>query len=144
MCESLGIGGVPQTPARASLNSDVQATPKPQSNQQKEVNSLKVRLEDKDQEIAALRKELGVLMREKKDLGVKCERLEKDASARSTVGQGGLDAKQVEELVKQFNDQEALLGEQESLYSTFRDEWLTVISSFSFSQEDISEKRRRV
>jgi len=119
MCESLGIGGgVPETPARGggggSFNSaDVEATPKPQSSshQQKEVSSLKVRLEDKDQEIQALRKELGVLVREKKDLGVRCERMEKESSGRSTVGQGGLDAKQVEELVKQFNDQEALLGE---------------------------------
>ncbi|GAA5961057.1 hypothetical protein JCM3765_006517 [Sporobolomyces pararoseus] len=100
-------------PSRRTLNNnysyDVESTPRPQHS---EVVSLKSQLKDKDQEIAALRRELGLVQKDKKELIGKLDRLEQSNNASSSNGgiRGGLDATQVEELVKQFNDQEALLG----------------------------------
>lgn len=122
--ESLGLSSsfeksVPETPIRrggggtSSFNhGDVEATPKPfQSypSQASEIATLKAQLSERDQELAAFKREVGILRRDKKELVQKCEKLELDTA--KGAARGGLDAVQVEELVKQFNDQEALLGE---------------------------------
>ncbi|GAA5869642.1 hypothetical protein JCM16303_000533 [Sporobolomyces ruberrimus] len=121
--ESLGLSSsfeksVPETPIRrggggtSSFNhGDVEATPKPfQSypSQASEIATLKAQLSERDQELAAFKREVGILRRDKKELVQKCEKLELDTA--KGAARGGLDAVQVEELVKQFNDQEALLG----------------------------------
>ncbi|GAA5938386.1 uncharacterized protein JCM15063_000721 [Sporobolomyces koalae] len=100
-----------QTPSRTSFNAAEidAATPRPGKLTNGELVTMRKQLEDKDQEIAALRREINVLTRDKKDLGSKCDQLEQLAATGGT-NQGGLDAIQVDELVKQFNDQEALLG----------------------------------
>ncbi|GAA5875950.1 hypothetical protein JCM1840_006225 [Sporobolomyces johnsonii] len=126
MCDALGIGSVPSPVLNGSSSTDdVEATPRPErslnsaaaaaarsasssSSAAVELATLRSTLGDKDAEIAALRREIGVLVREKKELGTRCEVLEREA-ARGTA-KGGLDAKQLEELEKQFATQEALLG----------------------------------
>ncbi|BGP14614.1 hypothetical protein JCM10213_002218 [Rhodosporidiobolus nylandii] len=73
-----------------------------------EAVSLRTRLADKDEELAALRREVGVLQREKKDLSLKVDRLEREK--RETGGTAGLDVRQLEELERQFEAQEKLLA----------------------------------
>ncbi|GAA5953315.1 hypothetical protein JCM21900_004481 [Sporobolomyces salmonicolor] len=118
MCDALGIGSVPSPGLHGA--DDIEATPRPErslnstaarsasSSAAVELATLRSTLGDKDTEIAALRREIGVLVREKKELGTRCEVLERE-TARGTA-KGGLDAKQLEELEKQFATQEALLG----------------------------------
>lgn len=72
-----------------------------------EVVSLKANLEDKDNEIAALRRELAAAMRDKKDLASQVSRHAKQPQA----GPGkGLDVEEMEELERAFAEQEKLLG----------------------------------
>ncbi|GAA5976439.1 hypothetical protein JCM5350_001690 [Sporobolomyces pararoseus] len=109
--ETLGLLETPGPHSRRTFNNnnrdnenDIESTPRPQSNEN--VSLLKSQLKEKDQEIATLRRELGIVNKDKKELiGKLSEQSKQDNSIR-----GGLDATQVEELVKQFNDQEALLG----------------------------------
>lgn len=111
MCEVLGLsgGGV----------ADVEATPKPGRSLNSartadreargpsvEVVSLRSTLEGKEQEIAAMRKELAALTREKRDLLAKVDRLEKAAAS----DKAGLDVKQMERLEKEFEVQEQMLA----------------------------------
>lgn len=134
--ETLGLGVASETPVptRRTISSggganrrrqdatdeehDVEATPKPTKGGGEsavEVAALRAKVGDRDDEIAQLRRELAAATRDKHDLVNKCRRLEADAqlerqqTATGARG-GGLDATQVEELVKQFSDQEALLG----------------------------------
>lgn len=97
-------------------DSEVDSTPKPhQQSQSTEIAVLKKKLGEKDEELGMLRRELAISQKDKKDLLVKCELLEKDIGTGKGSARGGLDAVQVEELVKQFNDQEALLGKSSTV-----------------------------
>lgn len=111
MCEVLGLSG--------GGGADVEATPKPGRSLNSartadreargpsvEVVSLRSTLEGKEQEIAAMRKELAALTREKRDLLAKVERLEKAAAS----DKAGLDVKQMERLEKEFEVQEQMLA----------------------------------
>jgi predicted RNase H-like nuclease (RuvC/YqgF family) len=108
MCEVLGLSG--------GGGPDVEATPKPGRSLNSadreargpsvEVISLRSTLEGKEQEIAAMRKELAALAREKRDLLAKVDRLEKAAAA----DKAGLDVKQMERLEKEFEVQEQMLA----------------------------------
>ncbi|GAA6019413.1 hypothetical protein JCM11491_004820 [Sporobolomyces phaffii] len=107
--ETLGLSSVPapETPAARRTGAyDVEATPRPGAAvAASEVAALRRHLDDREREITALKREVAALNKDKKEL-----QLEREQHHVATVHRGGLDAVQVEELVKQFNDQEALLG----------------------------------
>ncbi|BGP21659.1 mannose-6-phosphate isomerase [Rhodotorula toruloides] len=111
MCEMLGLSG--------GGGANVEATPKPGRSLNStrtadkeargplvEVVSLRSTLEGKEQEIAAMRKELAALAREKRDLLAKVDRLEKAAQ----TNKAALDVKQMERLEKEFEVQEQMLA----------------------------------
>ncbi|GAA5855481.1 hypothetical protein JCM8547_007852 [Rhodosporidiobolus lusitaniae] len=124
MMRALGLGGAGQE--------DVEATPQPQRTLSSrpaetsarpaassvEVASLRAALGDKDDELTSLRSKLALVEREKKDLLLRCERLEKELAGAVKAGgaggagggKGALDAKQMEELERQFEAQERLLA----------------------------------
>ncbi|GAA5967358.1 hypothetical protein JCM11641_000523 [Rhodosporidiobolus odoratus] len=122
MIDTLGLAS---TPSSSSLAADVEATPRPDRSLNStamrgggvgaagtglslEVVALKAQLGDKDDELSSLRREFVILQREKKDLAVQVAKLETEK--REGGGNAGLDAKQLEELEKQFESQELLLG----------------------------------
>ncbi|GAA6004797.1 uncharacterized protein JCM10292_002517 [Rhodotorula paludigena] len=94
---------------------EVEATPRPVRSTGRtdagtsaaEIAGLKAQLQDKDQELAALRRELAVLSRDKKDLVAHVERLEQGSPRKDGAA---LDSRQLEELEKQFEAQETLLS----------------------------------
>lgn len=113
--------GMPSSGSSAS--SDVQATPRPErsfntnhgaasalprpAGVSVEVASLRAALGDKEDELAALRREVAVLEREKGVLSTKCDKLEREK--KDSGGTAGLDVRQLEELERQFEQQEKLL-----------------------------------
>ncbi|GAA5821297.1 hypothetical protein JCM11251_004558 [Rhodosporidiobolus azoricus] len=117
--------GMSSTPSSFDLAADVEATPRPDRSLNSaaqgassrstgagsssiEIAALKAQLGDKDEELDALRREVSVLQREKKDLSSKVDKLEKEERERG--GNAGLDVRQLEELEKQFEAQEVLLA----------------------------------
>ncbi|KPV76379.1 uncharacterized protein RHOBADRAFT_52395 [Rhodotorula graminis WP1] len=107
MMHALGMG----TPAPAQRTLEVDETPRPTrsinlapsssspaSTQNADVAALRRQLDDKDQELAAVR-------REKRDLASRVSALECEAAKAAA-----LDPRQLEELERQFEAQETLLG----------------------------------
>jgi DNA repair exonuclease SbcCD ATPase subunit len=123
MMQTLGMGGQDQ-------RGDVEATPRPDRSYNNagsalprttpvagsnsvEVAGLRAALSDKIEELAALRREVAVLEREKVSLVQRYDKLErekKDAVAAAGGAGAGLDVKQLEELERQFEQQEKLLS----------------------------------
>ncbi|GAA6059451.1 hypothetical protein JCM10212_005390 [Sporobolomyces blumeae] len=76
------------------------------------VAALQAKLDQRDQDVLQLKRELGHLARDKGELATECDRLRRAhaESEAKAARSGGLDAAQLQELEKQFSDQEALLG----------------------------------
>lgn len=120
MCEVLGLSdstaAADATPRPASttmrsgrsLNSGRPVTAAVREESPFEVISLKTSLEDKDREIAALRKELAAALRDQRREAATAPGTA--ASAAPANGSSGLDLKQMEELERAFADQEKLLA----------------------------------
>lgn len=119
MCEVLGIPGggdsavdaTPRPSSGRSLNSAAARTATTiREESPVEVISLKATLGDKDHEIATLRRELAVTLRDKKDLAAQVARCEREHRDSATASGSGLDIRQMEDLERAFADQEKLLA----------------------------------
>ncbi|GAA5884639.1 hypothetical protein JCM6882_005330 [Rhodosporidiobolus microsporus] len=73
-----------------------------------ELAALRAQLSDRDDELAAAWREVGVLQREKKELQARVDKLEREK--KEGGGNAGLDVRQLEELEAQFAQQEVLLA----------------------------------